>query len=372
LQRSDRRTLLVGRTDRATRERIARSAASAGSGIESLDDGPSALGWLEKGEPHAIVVHLLPDQAERFVVGVRAQPKLSRVPVLVLAEEIGDLTFAQAFAWGADDAVACTDETGMQRRLRSIPPDLPHEAPANRGRAVLAHPDQRARVLLARVLRNAGFDVHFAIRGEELEKAALQQGVVLVVTDCDLEGSRAPDVLRKVCNAGMSAPWVVMTPPKHMPALVDELAGQRRVVVHDSFAPYENLIFVANEILSGSFNEQRASPRLLYNTWVGFRAAGRDLDRNGYVYNISAHGLFVRTLDPLMRGEDVWIELTPPRTDRRVRLEGIVAWTRSLGPFAGATAPPGFGIQITGGSVRDLERFREGYAAFARDLAGRR
>jgi len=372
VQRSDRPTLLVGRTDRATHERIVREGLAPASSFESFDDGPTAAGWLEQAEPHAILVRLGPDQSERFVFGIRALPRLGRVPVLVLADEISDLTFAQAFAWGADDALGIHDIAGLRRRLASIPADLPHAAPPSRGKAVLAHSDQRSRVLLARVMRNAGFDVRFAVRADELDAEVRDPGVVLVVADEQLEGGDAPAALKRIREQGVTTPWIVMAPPKNVQAVVGRIAGQPGVTVHDSYAAPENLHFVANEVLSGSVSEQRASARLLFNSIIGFRAAGRDTDRLGYTYNISAEGLFVRTLDPLMRGEDVWFELTPPRTDRRVRVEGTVVWTRMLGPWPGATVPPGFGLRITGGSQRDLERFREGYRAFAHDLTGTR
>lgn len=370
MQRSDRPTLLVGRLDRTSRERILREGLPPGTQLEVFDDGPSAMGWLEKGEPHAVLVHLTAEQSERFILGVRVQPQLSRVPVLALVEEVGDLSFAQAFAWGADDAVAVTDAAGLRRRLHSIPSDLPHAVPPNRGKVLLAHSDQRTRVLMGRVLRNAGFDVRFATQASEVEGGASEDGIKLVVADGELEGGQVTEVLARVRAAGLGIPWILMVPPKSVASVAESVAGQPQVVVHDSYAPHENLHFVANEMMSGSFHEQRESPRLLFNTLVAFRAAGRDTDRNGYTYNISAQGLFIRTLDPLMRDEDVWIELTPPRTDRRVRVEGQVAWTRMLGPWAGATVPPGFGVKITGGSSRDLARFSDGYLAFSRDITG--
>ena len=69
------------------------------------------------------------------------------------------------------------------------------------------------------------------------------------------------------------------------------------------------------------------------------------------------------------RGSEAWLEIAPPRSDRRVRLEGKVVWTRGFGPNDVATIPPGFGVQVTGGSVGDLERFTRGYHAFAAELS---
>jgi hypothetical protein len=90
----------------------------------------------------------------------------------------------------------------------------------------------------------------------------------------------------------------------------------------------------------------------------------------GHSYNVSAGGLYVRTLAPLARGSEAWIELRPPRSDRRVRLEGRVVWTRAFGLNDSATVPPGLGLQIIGSSIGELERYVRSYRAFAAEVSG--
>jgi hypothetical protein len=148
------------------------------------------------------------------------------------------------------------------------------------------------------------------------------------------------------------------------------IASFSKVAITDSFAPPENILFAANE-LGRSGVEGRASPRVLYGTMVAFRLAGRDEDELGFTYNVSADGMYVRTLAAPSRGDDLWIELRPPRTDRRVRLEATVAWRRGFGPIESATVPPGFGAQITDATKGDLSRFLAGYEAFRDDVLGR-
>jgi len=63
----------------------------------------------------------------------------------------------------------------------------------------------------------------------------------------------------------------------------------------------------------------------------------------------------------------VWLELWAPRSSRRVRLAGKVAWRRHFGPNERATVPPGFGVQVTAGLAGDLERWRDGCALLQRD-----
>jgi hypothetical protein len=147
------------------------------------------------------------------------------------------------------------------------------------------------------------------------------------------------------------------------------LAHVERAGAHDAFGPPENVLFLANELVKGGVTENRKSPRVPYGTAARFRAAGASEDEIGYTFNLSAGGVYVRTLAPLPRGAEAWLELAPPRADRRVRLEGMVAWSRPFGPNDVATVPAGFGLQITGGSLADLERFTRGYRTFASEVS---
>src|SRR5690606_9878955 len=113
-----------------------------------------------------------------------------------------------------------------------------------------------------------------------------------------------------------SLAWIVNTPPKEMVALrgrVDAL-GDHGVVVHDGFACPSTLLFVANELLNRPAVEGRKSERLLYGTTVRFRSAGRGNTDVGYIYNISGGGMYIRTLAPPTRWEELWLEFTPPRS----------------------------------------------------------
>jgi Tfp pilus assembly protein PilZ len=142
------------------------------------------------------------------------------------------------------------------------------------------------------------------------------------------------------------------------------------VSVADGYAPPENVLFIVNELLAPRNVDQRASPRLLYGTTVAFRPAGREEDEIGFSYNVSAGGVFVRTLAPPDFGQEVWLEMWPPRSERRVRLEGVVAWRRAFGRGAGATVPPGFGVKLTDGLGQDMGRWRSGCEVFAEGLLG--
>ena len=256
----------------------------------------------------------------------------------------------------------------LTKRLRQIVLAGAVPQVRRRGLAVVADSDRRRRILCARVLRNAGYGVTFAVDAEEALREAAQPGVELVISSASLD-AQGDRLAKRARRAGIEAPWVIAAAPRETARVHASVNTLRHVAVYDAYGPPENVLFVANEITRRGVTDARASARVLYGTSIRFRGAGASQDDVGYSYNVSAGGLYVRTLAPLARGTDVWLELCPPRADRRVRLEGRVVWTRGFGPNDAATVPPGFGVQITGGSVGDLERYARGYHTFVAELS---
>jgi Tfp pilus assembly protein PilZ len=211
--------------------------------------------------------------------------------------------------------------------------------------------------------------VRFAVKPEEAYGEQLGEGVKLVIADAEIGDDGGVELARRIRETN-EVPIVIASAPKKMAVYRAAAAGIPKVAITDGFAPPENLLFVANELGRSGATDGRASARLLYGTVVAFRTAGRDQDAFGCTYNISAGGLYVRTLAPLDKGQDVWLELIPPRSDRRVRLEGKVVWRRRFGPIESATVPPGFGVQITDATQGDMTRYEDGYTAFAADTVG--
>jgi hypothetical protein len=138
-------------------------------------------------------------------------------------------------------------------------------------------------------------------------------------------------------------------------------------MANDSFAPAENVLFLANEMKNDERRDQRSSTRVLYGTTVAFRGAGRYEDDFGFTYNVSGGGMYVRTL-AVPEDDMVWLELCPPRAERRVRLVGQVQWRRSFAYSANARVPPGFGVKVVDGARADLDAWAAGYAALSESL----
>jgi Tfp pilus assembly protein PilZ len=303
---------------------------------------------------------------------VRAQARLAQLPILCAAPQREDLAFTELFSWGADDLFTQASAPALARRLRPLVARSPAKRePKPRDQcAIVAGSDARWRSVMGRALYQGGFLVRFVASPDDVPAESAAQGVRVVVFADDAAASISESVLTTSRERGAEAAWIVVAPPKRMAALTASIGSLPRVSVADGYAPPENVLFLTNELLSRRGVDQRASVRVLYGTTVAFRAAGRDEDEIGFSYNVSAGGLYVRTLAPLDAGQEIWLEMWPPRSERRVRLAGSVPWKRPFGPSEGATVPAGFGVKITDGLSGDFDRWRAGYDAFAQSLLG--
>lgn len=358
--------LAYGNFDKEQRARLATAAGEAAFGLVLVDNGHDAGKWLSHNVPDAVLLQTKAPGAAAVAIEARSEPRHFQVPMIALSPRPSDLDFAEVFSWSGDDVACDSDTHALVARLRTLGQQPAAEPTNGRGTALVADPDRTRRIVLGRVLRNAGFTVTFAAEAADAWSYARSLPFDLVVTSTDLQA--APRGAIEECRtAGNRATWVVTCPPRELGTYRESLSGIPDLVVTDGYAPAENVLFLSNELRSKQRANQRASARLLYGTTVAFRGAGRDEDLIGYTYNVSEGGMYVRTLLP-PSDNDVWLEVRPPRTERRVRLVGKVVWRRALGPDQNATVPPGFGVQIVDGATADLETWRHGYQAFANVL----
>ena len=325
-----------------------------------------ALAWLDTRRPLAVLVPHESDLAREIALRVRAQSRHALTPIVSLAKDVGDLTFAEAFGWGADDVVRASHLDQLTRRLRALPRAGMDSPPSARGRALVADSDNVRRLVIGRVLRNAGYLVDFALNETDTCNVAQDGHPELVVINQDL--TRHPSALVETARgSGVGATWFFTCPPRDLAALRTRLASVPGARVIDGYAPPENILFLANEVRAGFTHNQRATPRLLFGTSVRYRPAGASEDDIGYTYNLSVGGMYVRSLAPV-EGKKVWVELQPPRSNRHVRLVGEIVWQRPMRLDQHATTPPGFAIKLTDGAQDDMDAWREGYEAFRADM----
>jgi len=354
---SSRPTLVFGKFGSESLSRITEAAVQAAcepAHVESMDE---ALSWLEAHEAPAMVCRT--DDAEQLVVRTRSLSRFSRLPVLAVSESLNDIAFATAYSWGADDVVPASSVRSLMLRLRALPKQPPPPPQETRGPALVAEGDRTRRAAVARVLRNAGFAVSFAANAEDTLRFARDPKLTLIVASTELV-PELPAFVSEARADQRQVRVVVSCPPRQMKAERASVAGTAGVTITDGFAAPENVLFAANELLTADRSSGRASARVAHGTAVAFRGAGRELDEHGFTYNVSERGLYVRTLIA-PEDDEVWLELSPPRLDRLVRLVGRVAWRRPFGYNEMATVPPGFGVEIVDGPKRDLALWSDGY-----------
>ena len=337
------KVIAFGRFDPHKKQELERISASAALSLSVAETTQAANDLLNTTEPHIFLVNGDDTDTARFCLNVRSRKQSTLTPIISLThEKQTDLSFADVFSWGGDDSVTVSESRGLLSRLRSLPRTIFSPNPPSRGLALIADPDRTRRVLRARVLRNAGFEVNFASTRKDAINAVASD-IQLVVVDEELEGHL--ELVLGSAQATPSASHFLLTAPRNLSACSKSLQDLPNAAATDGFAPPENVVFLANEMSRGGASDKRASRRLLYGTSVWFRSEGRASGDCGYTYNVSAGGLYVRTLAPPQE-DFIWLELTPPRADKRILLEAEVVWRRPFGPSENATVPPGFGARI--------------------------
>jgi len=342
---------------------LSMAAEEAAFTLHAAESPEEAGRWLESHEPMAMLLDA--EASESLAVQTRSSAKHARLPIIALSPEVGDLYFSDAFSWGADDVLPLSSTRPLLTRLRALPREAGSLPVSTRGTALVAEGDKTRRTVVGRVLRNAGYSVTFAVTQQDAARFAQREEVALAVLNAELADDYATTI-SQARGAGSKANFIVCAKPRELKTIRTALEGTVGVGVIDAFAPPENVLFASNDLNGGAINNRR-SARILYGTTVAFRGAGRDKDDYGFSYNISEGGLYVRTLAP-PEDDEVWIEMAPPRSERRVRLVGKVAWRRRFNHSENATVPPGFGLSISDGAKADLQAWHDAYRTISAAL----
>ena len=297
-----------------------------------------------------------------FLAWLRGHPQWLSMPVIAVVDDHQGPSFIKALSAGADDVVARNERGELIERIVAVSRYTVTRPKANKGRALVAHSDARVRRLLGRYLRHAGFDLSFAAGEQDLAERAQDCRIVVASVDSVDDPARAMVRLRKRAGADMPVVWVASD--QETPLVRSLFAGDARTSVNAIHAPGDNLWFRVNELMAGAAINARESRRLLVSMICAYRFAKTRTSNYGLTYNISRAGLYIRTLAPIERGEEVWIELCPFDDDSWIHLRAKVVWRRRS--CDSAATPPGFGVQIIEEEcpVRDLRTWREAYAYF--------
>lgn len=356
---------LIGSFDEAQGAILRRAVERADSGAYVASSILGMQDELSELRPKCIFVDGDTAELATATAWIREDPFLFSTPVIAMVSELRDSAFVQAYRNGADDVILRSNTGGVTRRIANLQQfDPAARPPICRGRVLISHQTDEHRRLLGRVLRQASFDVHFAMDANEIVAAMASEAApdLVVVSDQLLPVSKI-DHARRAAGA-LGTRFVVVAATASTRVVMDATLDQ--VATISESAPHDHLLFLANDLLRHGSRQVRDSPRYLFDTICSFRPEGAFSPEYGLTYNMSKTGIYVRTLDPPPRNRPLWLELRPPGTTSTVHLRGTLVWVAMPGGGARST-PPGFGLRIEAGSspVRDLAIYREAYSTLA-------
>jgi len=279
--------------------------------------------------------------------------------MLALARSVSDLAFNDAFSWGpttyCHSASAAAAHAPSQLAARAC-----RGAENGAGNALVAEADRTRRTVVARVLRNAGYAVTFAVTAEDARRSPS----VRTWPGGDQRRADAAGATHRAASArgGQQRHFILCCAPRDLKSVREDLDELSGIAAVDGYAAPENVLFASNELRAAASITARAAFAVRHDGRLP--RAGRERDDLGFTYNVSAGGIYVRTLAP--PDDDVtWVELKPPRTERLVRLVVKIAWRRRFNFNENATVPPGFGAQIVDGARADLDAWTDGCATMS-------
>jgi len=351
----DERTVVVlAQLPREQRHALMAEAAAAGYELNQVDSLGAAVLALATHPPAAVLVDLDLEEAEELCQKVRTKRRTVDIAIFGLAREVTNDTFARALRRGVDDVSSLFAVGTLAKRLAALPASM-SIPPTARGDAVVATHDE-TEFVIGRLLTYAGYDVEYARDPITLKQLASLERMRLVVTSESM-GS-VDEFIEPARRRGGAATWIVVADPEVVPSLERRLAKTPRVGIVSSADPFEHILFVSNE-LAATASDARRERRVLHGALVRFRSTPDGPAELGYSYNVSPRGLYVRTLAPPEPSE-IHIEVQAPNSDALVRLQGRVIWRRGFAHLGTTTAPPGFGMEITGGSENDRTTWARG------------
>ena len=358
--------MVVGHLPQGSLSALSAAAVEAKLALLPVDGADEAMAFMGGRPPRGVILDIDHPDAARVCGALRSDPLNANVPIIGVAREILDRTFDEALRWGANDVVDPSHVGRLGPLLRSlfgIPGAL---AARGRGRAIIAHPDETQRLLVASILVTSGYEIRMAGTTGELEALLATGPAALVVADLGLGPRSVVDLLLEVRAQSEPMPWILGMPRGRFGETRALVGVAPFVSFHDTATPPDCILFLTNELQFGNTGDLRKTPRLLFGTCVGMR--GRDHEAVGFSFNVGEGGIFVRTLAPIPIGTKVSLDLLAPGTATAVTLVARVAWHRPFGPLSGAISPAGLGFQITGGS--GWETYRAACVELAKEVEG--
>jgi len=221
------------------------------------------------------------------------------------------------------------------------------------GKSVLvAEPSRFYRTQIGQNLEQAGLQVLYATEGEEAldmaeEHAASLDACLLDVALPGIDGVAIAEQLRQRADFGKK-PIIMVSAAEAMSPATHEAARRLTgsALLDKRTLPFERILTAVHRSLHPNLAQLRSSERIPFFSVVDFSVDGATWS-TGFSYDLSAGGLFVRTLTPAPPHTELRLQVRSVSESSSEHSSGVVAWANPYWPRSSFTAAVGMGIRLT-------------------------
>lgn len=217
---------------------------------------------------------------------------------------------------------------------------------------LVAEPSRLYRTQIGGNLEQAGMQVLYATEGEEALDIAMDNADQLdaCLLDTVLPGIDGVTIAEKLRATEQFAqkPIILvsgteaMSPQLRAAAL--RLTGAD--VLDKRTLPFEHILSKVHSKLHPHLSQLRSAERTPFFSLVDFSVDGKTWS-SGFSYDVSAGGLFVRTLTPAAANTELHVRVRSIGESATSHSAGVVAWANPYWPRTSFTAAVGMGIRLT-------------------------
>ena len=340
--------------DMLSRTLVGDMVREAGCEPVLASNATEAIGALADLQPIAAFIDLhMPDSpGDECCKVIKSSEELSEVPVVLMTSANTEEEVQRAFLAGADDFLPKPVRAyQLTAKLKAIRDGFTRPKQARRGspvkRVLLADDDGFFRNLIGNLLERAGYEVVHAETGLSALRMMLRgrPKVDLCILNPVMPGMDGITLLRNIrAHPELSKfPMIVVSgfsyPPEELQS-VGIVAALRKDALN-----LEDLLNKVNaELYRGQ--ETRILRRVRFYRVCDFHNSGSSDWHSGFIYNLSAAGVGLRTLTAPPAGAlvDIQFQLT-----QQIKLEAKakVVWANEFNPGDAGSFPFGMGLQWT-------------------------
>ncbi len=358
-------TILMLDDNLSERVHLNEVCAQLGLKVRTIANPAEARQAAGEGRPLATMVGLGSIAGtETSVRQLKAVRELGGVPVVAFGQATLE-EIRRTFVAGADDHLGRPlDATWLSAKL-SVLRDTARLPPApavdrSTKTVLVADDDLFFRQRIRDMLEAAGYHVTEATSGLEVMKLLDDPHAVrpdLMVVDVYMPGLGGLELVQNLRAAATWAamPIVIVSGMRKDPLLRAELLRLGVVDFVDKFAvTIDSIQPIVDEYLKPSGTKRRSSPRVSHFALCEFKRQPTEGWQLGFVYNLSAAGVFIRTLTPPPLGAVVDARIDLGASDAKVLIKARVAWVNPLQNAGGMPC----GMGLTFGELPDEARAR--------------